>query len=355
MGFVMQFEILKDNRLKKEMRTIFAGIRNPRRCAILDDLCTYEGLTLEQIARNLRKRKYYHSRSTIQEYYLKPLIKGGLIEPSKQGLYRITCLGEKIQRELRQIEEYTDLLNQGKCYEEFFLTALAMSDTQMSYGQLAEIVPMHTIARIEKRIEPLIKKHAARTYYYLTEEGKNGNAFDGIPSTGIDIFHLIKEKGTKLGIPATELFEQTTLRPRTTYKHLKRLKEHRLIGSRKQSVTFSLTPSGKKVADALKRISTHIFFEKEKTTPKTLIIDYLNTQTHHVAAHELVGVLDNYFQVNYGRVTELCEVEQLINELKVEGRLEGNRGQGYKLIDDLEQEDLTASHHELDTYVSEEY
>jgi len=280
MGFMMRAEILTDVTFKKLIRTVVGAIKNPRRRAILDALCNYEGLTLEQLARNLKKRGYYHSRSTILEYYVKPLIRGRLIEQTGQRLFRISCLGEKIQRESKQIEEYTDLVNQGKCYEAFFLIALSIAEGQLSYGQLTEIVPMHTISRIEKRIEPLIKKYAAKTHYFVTEdgEGTDGNCPDDIPASGREIFKLIKGNG---GIPAAELFELTPLFPRTCYKHLKRLKERGLIRSQKQAVSFGLTPAGRKVADTLQRIVAHIFFEMNKHVPKSLIVDYLGTQEQY--------------------------------------------------------------------------
>ena len=334
----MKVKTLKDITFKRLMRDVFTAIKNSRRRAILDDLCNYEGLTLEQLARKLRKRGYYHSRSTILEYYVTPLIRGRLIKQIRQNLFRISGLGEKVQRELKPIEEYSELLNPGNCYEEFFLVALSMASGQLSYGQLTEIVPMHTISRIEQRIAPLIKKDSARTYYFVTEAGveTNGNLPNDIPASAREIFHLIKGNG---GLSASELFELSPLRPRTCYKHLKRLKEHGLIRSQKQTVSFDLTPTGRKLAEALHRIGEHLFFELKKQVPKALIIDYLGKQVRQVAANELVEqVLDHYFQEQFGRVTNLAEFEQLIRELKLANLIEGNRHQGYKLPQDLKLE-----------------
>ncbi|MFQ5821151.1 MAG: hypothetical protein ACE5I5_14255 [Candidatus Heimdallarchaeota archaeon] len=321
----MKPEIIKDNTFKHLLRAVFTSFKNSRRRAILDELSTFEGLSLKQIARNLRKRGYQHSRSTILEYYVKPLLKGKLIE-RKGEKFKITCLGEKIIREVKPIEKHLYLLNQGKCYEEFFLVSLTLGLN--NYDQLTEIVPLHTISRIEKRIEPLLQKTAPRTYYYVTDEGKNGNFPSDLPASGREIFHLIQNNG---GIRVADLFTLASLRPRTCYKHLKRLRERGLIGRQKQLVTFGLTSIGEKVAEVLYRIVEHSYFEIQKLDPKSLIVDYLSKSNQPVAPRNLIQALDNYFQENFGRLPELCEFEQLIAEMKLENLLEGNRQSGYTL------------------------
>ncbi len=329
----MRVEVLTKTRNMKWARLAFAAIKNPRRRAILDDLCNYEGLTLKQITTSLKKRGYYHSQSTILEYYVDPLLRGRLIERTSSGMFCISSLGEKVQRELNRLEEFTDLFNSGKSYEEFFLIGLAIG--QQRYSQLTKIVPIHTIARIEKRINPLIEKHASSTYYFLTDNGKNGNTPESTSNSSQDIFHLIKNGGAVgQGISATDLFEKTTLRPRTTYKHLKRLKEQGLIKSRKHTKSFGLTPAGKKVADTLYRITAHVFFEMEKKNVSSLIIEYLETQTQPVSQHELMELLDRHLNDRLGRVAELSELELLINELKLQHIIEGNRHSGYTLPPD---------------------
>ena len=325
LGFDMKPEIIKDSTFKHLLRAVFTSFKNSRRRAILDDLSTYEGLSLKQIARNLRKRGYQHSRSTILEFYVEPLLKGKLIE-RKGKKFKITYLGEKIIREVKPIEEHLKLLNQGKCYEEFFLVSLVLGLN--TYDQLTEIVPLHTISRIEKRIEPFLQKTAPRTYYYVTDKGKNGNFPSDLSASGHEIFHLIKNNG---GIRVAELFALAPLRPRTCYKHLKRLKERGLIGRQKQPVTFDLTSVGQKVAEALYRIVEHSYFEIQKLDPKSLIVDYLSKSDQPVAPRNLIQTLDNYFQEHYGRLPELCEFEQLIAEMKLEKLLEGNRQSGYTL------------------------
>ncbi len=321
----MKPEIIKDSAFKHLLKAVFTSIKNSRRRAILDELNTFQGLSLQQIARNLRKRGYQHSRSTILEYYVNPLLKGKLIE-RKSEKFKIICLGEKIIREIKPIEKHLKLLNQGKCYEEFFLVSLTLGLN--SYDQLTEIVPLHTISRIEKRIEPFLQKSAPRTYYYVTDKGKNGNFPSDLPASGREIFHLIQNNG---GIWVADLFANASLRPRTCYKHLKRLRERELIGRQKQPVTFSLTAVGKKVAEALYRIVEHSYFEIQKLDPKSLIVDYLSKSDQPVAPRNLIQALDNYFQEHYGRLPELCEFEQLIAEMKLENLLEGNRQSGYTL------------------------
>ncbi|MFQ6123546.1 MAG: hypothetical protein ACE5R6_02935 [Candidatus Heimdallarchaeota archaeon] len=322
----MKPETIKDSTFKHLLRAVFASIKNSRRRAILNDLCTFDGLTIKRITRNLRKRGYQHSRSTVLEYYVKPLQKGKLIE-KKGEKFKITYLGEKIKREVKPIETYLNLLNQGKCYEEFFLISLALGLN--TYEQLTEIVPFHTISRIEKRIDPFLQKAPPRTYYYVTDEGKNGNLLSDIPSTGREIFHLIQNNG---GIRVPDLFALAQSRPRTCYKHLKRLRERGLIRRQKQPVTFNLTSAGKKVAEALYRIAEHCYFEMQKFDSKSLIIDYLSNRDQPVAPRNLIKVLDNYFMEHYGRLPELYEFEQLIAEMKLENLLVGNRQSGYTLI-----------------------
>ncbi len=325
LGFDMRPETIKDSTFKHLLRAVFTSIKNSRRRAILDELNTLEGLSLKQIARKLRKRGYQHSRSTILEYYIKPLLNGKLIE-QKGEKFKITSLGEKIIREVKPIEKYLKVLNQGKCYEEFFLVSLTLGLN--NYDQLTEIVPLHTISRIEKRIEPFLQKSAPRTYYYVTDEGKNGNFPSDLPASGREIFHLIQNNG---GIRVADLFALASMRPRTCYKHLKRLRERGLIGRQKQPVTFGLTFVGKKVAEALYRIVEHSYFEIQKFDPKSLIIGYLSKSDQPVAPRKLIQALDNYFQEHYGRLPELCEFEQLIAEMKLEKLLEGNRQSGYTL------------------------
>ena len=103
-GITLRIEVLTKTRNMEWARLAFAAIKNPRRRAILDDLCNYEGLTLKQITKSLKKRGYYHSQSTILEYYVDPLLRGRLIERTRtsSGMFCISSLGEKVQRELNK-------------------------------------------------------------------------------------------------------------------------------------------------------------------------------------------------------------------------------------------------------------
>lgn len=120
---------------------VISALKNLRRRFILELFDKNKTLTKKEIQKSLRKeglignsRKYCPKR--IEENHLIPLIKTGLIEEAKEGLFKRTSLGDEINRIIKEVKEFDTLPppTHRKLYWELIL--LELREGRKTYRQL---------------------------------------------------------------------------------------------------------------------------------------------------------------------------------------------------------------------------
>jgi hypothetical protein len=121
----MKHEILEIKRVvgeKTHTRQLFNVLKNKRRLKILDTVCAHSR-DLKGLQRNLRKNGFNHSRTTIFENYVKPLIKVDLIR--EDGVtFKATFYGRRIHDILIKLGSLDLLPAHSCCFEEVVLREL---------------------------------------------------------------------------------------------------------------------------------------------------------------------------------------------------------------------------------------
>jgi len=225
-------------------RRLLNALKNQRRLAILGKLCETP-LNLKELQRALRKMGFSHSLRTINEAYVKPMVRVGLIK--ENGGLRATFYGRKIHDALHSLGSFEQLHKHSCCYEETVIKELSKPRT---FNELAECVPRRSLSRIlmRLRIRGLLKKSQDRNFvYYHRAKNKTRRKlsptekrmFESIPSEGIAGRQLSKIVG---------------INQRRTFKYLRRLREKGLVVALRANRTYELTDDGHRVLNALVEI-----------------------------------------------------------------------------------------------------
>jgi DNA-binding HxlR family transcriptional regulator len=194
----MKHEILEIRRVVGENThtcQLFNVLKNKRRLKILDTICEHSR-NMKELQRHLRKNGFNHSRTTIVENYIKPLIKVGLIR--EDGVtFKATFYGRKIHDLLMKLGSLGLLPTHSCCYEEVVLREL---NTPKTFNELATRVPPKSLSRILMRLraKKLLAERANPHYvFYHKAKGKpkmrlsptEKRVFDAIPQAGIPAVH----------------------------------------------------------------------------------------------------------------------------------------------------------------------
>lgn len=233
---------------KGHVAQLLNAVKNPRRRKLLDMLCDHPS-DLTELQTRMKGEGFYHSKSTIDNAYVKPLINAGLVREDG-GLLRVTFYGRKVDESLHGAEWEKPLPIHSCCYEEVVVEELAQSPK--SFNELAKKVPRKSLSRIlmrlrNKDILQLEKMHEDYVFY-TKAKGKPQSSlsptekriFDILPTQGIAAHQLSKEAGITL---------------RRTYKYLHRLREKKLVFGLKKPKTYKLTDKGREIARILKHVS----------------------------------------------------------------------------------------------------
>lgn len=226
---------------------LFNTIKNKRRLKIIEIL-SRQPCNLEELQLRLKKEGYYHSRSTIENPYIKPLLNAGLVR-EEDGRYKSTLYGKKIW-EIWSKRGFKDMFPiHSKGYEESCLRALA--NGPKTYDELTELLSeadLHrTVRRLEERGLVAINHPSARVFFFKTSREPTEN----LSPTEKRVLSIVSEGS----ISAQEISGKACITLRRTYKYLKRLKEKRLVSRQRKAITYRLTPKGKDLAERLERIS----------------------------------------------------------------------------------------------------
>ena len=239
-------EFIEVNRVlsgDNHMRHLLNAVKNERRLRIIEAL-SERPYTIKGLQKYLKNRRYHHSRRTITNEYIKPLMKAGLVK--KDGdQYKLTLYGQKFHVMLGKFNVENSLPTNSHCYEEAVLVKL--KNGPKSYEDLAGLVARKSLPRSIKRLseEGLITKSQSpdRVFYFRTEKvpkktfsPTEKRVYETIPEVGISAHKLSKEVGINL---------------RRTYKYLRKLRKRRLVFTRKKPRTYELTPSGMELANFL--------------------------------------------------------------------------------------------------------
>jgi len=244
----VKHEILEVKRFVNEnmhTRQLLNAVKNKRRLKILDAFCE-RSLSVRELQRHLRESGFRHSRSTILEAYLKPLLRVGLV--GEDGVrFRATFYGRMVQGLLSEHGSMGLLPLHSCCYEEVVLKELC---TPKTFGELATLVPPKSLSRILMRLRAkglLAEKPRSNYVLYHRVKGKlrmplsptEKRVFEAIPQTGIAIRSLSSAVGINI---------------RRTFKYLHRLREKKLVFALKTRRTYELTVQGRDIANILDEI-----------------------------------------------------------------------------------------------------
>jgi predicted transcriptional regulator len=213
-------------------------LKNKRRLQVLE-MVSKGQYSIDGLQRQLKSMGYCHSKQTIAEEYVDPLMQSGLAEES-QHQYRATVFGCKLNdlvKELHGIEEA--LPPHSECHEETILSMLLSGPR--TYDGLKDKVPGRSVPRVLKRLQKagLAKTSEENGYVYFFKT-KRDSAKERVSATERRLYENILTDG----VSAPDLAEKTKISLRRTYKYIRRLKGKKLVFSRRRPKSYSLTAEG---------------------------------------------------------------------------------------------------------------
>jgi len=248
-------------KLKNELRKLYEKTENPnfmtkmldalknrRRLQILEILSNgrYSIVRLQQ---KLKKIGYYHSRRTIAEEYINPLIEVGLVEKNNNK-YHTTLFGCKLNELIKDFQDIGELLPpRSECYEEKAIKAL--SESPETYEELKFLIPTESLSRVLKRLQEanLITKDHENSYIFYFRTKRNPQQ-ERLSPTEKRVYEDIPEEG----IAAKKLADKTNISLRRTYKYLRKLRGKKLAFKRKRAKTYALTKEGTQVGELFEKM-----------------------------------------------------------------------------------------------------
>ena len=233
----------------KYMKTLFNVLKNETRLRILNT-SVKRRYSLDQIQQELRKIGYYHSRETLSQEYLSPLLGVGLIDEI-QNQYYATTLGNKITVILNDFPDFGNILPaHSECYEEKLLRKLL--EGPKTLNEIEKVVSPSIASRILKRLKSgkLVVTPEEREYIFFFRTKRDPKK---------EILNLREQSVYRsipiTGFPAKKIAKKAQLSVRRVYKYLRKLKGKKLIFTRKNPKTYELTNKGKKLASILKNVT----------------------------------------------------------------------------------------------------
>ncbi|MFX0097365.1 MAG: BlaI/MecI/CopY family transcriptional regulator [Candidatus Hodarchaeota archaeon] len=314
---------------KSMIKEVFASIKNNRRRLILDELNRTSSAPLPLIQEKLNQNRFSHSRSTISNWYLQPLQESGLVR-QMDGVFEITPLGRRINREIRNKWWFDRLPRYGSCHEEFLI--LALMNGEKSREELSYLIPESVLSRVISRARPFVRRKSVRVY---SRTKKPHPPEDASPKER-EAFDIIWRAGD---LRISDLLKLVSAHQRTVYKVLRRLKERGFVSNEKLLSTLELNEEGKKLADTLWKIAVQVLLNGgmirpviniEELTEK--VIRFLRSQMDPVSEFDMVErCLDPFFKKHYGRSITPEEFIKLKNRLKMLNIITGTPYHGYVL------------------------
>jgi len=228
-------------------RGLLNAVKNDRRREIIDALSKGPH-SIEGLQEHLKAKGYHHSRRTIANSYVEPLLEAGLVRRDRNK-HRLTLYGRRFRDVINKFDVEDSLPSHSRCYEEMVLRKLR--DDPKTYEDLVGSVPRDSLSRTIQRLteEGLVRKSKSSDYvfYFRTKKAPKKEfsptekkVYEAIPESGASAHGLSMDVGINL---------------RRTYKYLRRLRKRRLVFRRERPRTYELTSSGREVASSLQEMA----------------------------------------------------------------------------------------------------
>jgi predicted transcriptional regulator/predicted DNA-binding ArsR family transcriptional regulator len=228
------------------VKKIFNVLKNETRLHILQT-SVKRRYSLNQLQQELRKVGYSHSRDTINQEYLKPLLGVGLIDELYDQYYA-TILGNKVTTILNDFPDFVNALPaHSECHEEELLRKLL--EGPKTFQEIEELLTPAIASRILKRLkkENLVITSEEREYVFFFRTKRDPKK-EVLSLTEFNVYNSIPS----IGFPVKKIATEVQLSIRRVYKYLRGLKGKKLVFTRKTPKTYDLTSRGKKLASLLK-------------------------------------------------------------------------------------------------------
>jgi predicted transcriptional regulator len=230
------------------MTKLLNTLKNKRRLQILE-IISKGRYSISGLQQGLKKLGYYHSRKTIAEEYVNPLMDVGLIEEN-QNRYHATVFGCRLNESIKNSREIEEVLPpHSECYEEMALEML--SHEPRIFEDFAGIIQAKSVARVLNRLQRagLIETGKEKSYVFFFKTKRDSDRARFSP-TEKRIYENIQADGDS----AQKLAEKTGISLRRTYKYLRKLKGKKMVFARKKPKSYALTAKGYQTASMLDEV-----------------------------------------------------------------------------------------------------
>jgi predicted transcriptional regulator len=228
------------------IKELFNVLKNSTRLQILKTIARGKH-SVSRLQEELKKAGYTHSRETISQEYLQPLMQVGLAAEAQEQYYA-TTFGGKLTEVLEDFSDFVDILPaHSECYEETLIDA--MLPGPKTFEDLAAFVSPKIASRILKRLKTsgLIETPEERDYVFFFRSRRDPGKEWFSPTERRVYANILDD-----GVSARKLAEKTGISLRRTYKYLRGLKGKKLVFTRKTPKLYSLTKKGEKLAQLIR-------------------------------------------------------------------------------------------------------
>jgi len=230
------------------IKDLFNVLKNETRLHILNTIV--KGCySVDELQQELKKAGYAHSRDTITEEYVRPLMAVGLAAEAREE-YCATIFGGRLTELLEGFPEFVTVLPaHSECYEETLLSALLAG--AKTFQEIEALVSPKVASRVLKRLKTagLIEAPEERDYVFFFRSKRDPRK-ESLSVTERKVYDGLSEEG----ISAKRLAEKTGLSLRRIYKYLRGLKGKKLVFTRKTPKLYGLTGKGEKLATLLQEL-----------------------------------------------------------------------------------------------------
>jgi predicted transcriptional regulator len=231
------------------MKDLLNVLKNETRVAILQTIVKGRH-SVAKLQQELKKEGYLHSRDTLIEEYVRPLLNVGVAAEAHDQFYA-TTFGGRLSELIGNLPEFTVVLpSHSECYEENILKELLSGPK--TFEEVKGFVPTKIVSRVLKRLKStgLIDTPDERDYIFFFRS-KRDQTKEILTATETKVYGNIPEDG----ISAKKLAQKTDLSLRRIYKYLRGLKGKKLIFARKTPKTYGLTEKGERLAWLLNEVN----------------------------------------------------------------------------------------------------
>jgi len=224
------------------VRDLFNVLKNGTRLLILRAIVK-RSFSVDKLQEELKKFGHSHSRDTINQEYLRPLLEVGLAVEAQEKYYA-TAFGGRLNDLIGDFSEFVTVLPaHSECYEETLLNALLCEPK--TFEEIEALLSSSVASRILGRLRAnrLVQAPKEKDYVFFFRSKRDPNV-ETLSLTERRVYDDISENG----ISAGKLAKKVGISLRRTYKYLRGLKGRKLVFTRKTPKVYGLTEKGEKLA-----------------------------------------------------------------------------------------------------------